>query len=188
MDQPTQPRARALALAGEVRDALPATPIVVLVRHPIAVARSVVDLGWGVDDNPESAFDREVGRWCELHHDALRDARLSDAYFISYEALRLNPAKEIQSILNYAATFDPSWRRVRIDQLTPDQPSATNFRHSTVSGDEDGEWRDLPVTFVTRAVAKLERSGLRELYDERTSCNADVNEFASRMRALGDQP
>ncbi len=172
---------RALALAGAVRDRVSATPIVILVRHPIAVARSVIDLGWASDDVRADAFTREVSRWCELHATAFADERLSDVWFVSYEALRTDPVARLSDIRNYAATFDQDWARLDLSMIEPARRSATDFRTSAVSATENG-WGDLDPALVEGAVDTLRTFDLDGLYDQRTNCREDVNEFARRFR------
>jgi hypothetical protein len=123
---------RALGVAGVVAEQLPGTPIVILVRNPFAVARSVLELGWTSTDDADHAYLDEVNRWSEMHREALADPRLARARFLTYEALVRDPRREIQAIFDLAATYNPTWRGVDVDSIDTLRRSATEFRDASV--------------------------------------------------------
>jgi hypothetical protein len=171
---------RALAVAGEVRVRVPATPVVVLVRHPLAVARSAVELGWTGDADLEAGLGCEVDAWCELHAAALADPRLEDAWFVSYEALREDPRATLRGVLEYAATFDRDWLATDLAALDPTRRSATDFRAAPAGARADAGAPS--ATVLAHATAALAASGLDALYGPGPACLADPNELARRRR------
>ena len=152
----------------------PALPIVYLVRHPFAVARSWARLGWRdftheftsqhslmerlshlrpvidetIDDG--SVFDRHVLRWCLENHLPVHDLASDEVHLVFYEDLVRDPASEVSRLFAYLhKEFEP---RV-LERLA--EPSATTF------ADESSE----PVEHGTeRATEILAAFGLDRLY------------------------
>jgi hypothetical protein len=172
---------RALGVAGDVAVAAPDSPIVVLVRHPLAVARSVVDLGWTASGDRNEAMITEVSKWCELHAAALSDVRLDGALFVAYESLLTDPTRSVSEVLGWAATFDPTWRRVDVGRIDTGRPSSTDF----LSGRDRGrsEWAGIDRDVVDESLALLERHGLGRLYGETEEALVDVGELAAALRS-----
>jgi hypothetical protein len=172
---------RALGVAGEVAAEAPDSPIVVLTRHPLAVARSVVDLGWTAVADRGDAIVAEVARWCEFHEAALGDERLAGACFISYESLTANPAGGLRRVLSWAATFDPTWRGVDVDRIDTGRPSSTDFLDAR---DRRGtEWEGVDSEVVARSLDEIARHGLDSLYGSAEAALVDVGELAAALRA-----
>jgi len=177
---------RAMGIAGEVAAVLPDSPIVILTRHPIAVARSVVDLGWTSDDDHRVAFLAQVEQWCEFHVRALADVRLDGAKFVTYEALIADPHRRVRSIFEWAATFDPTWRRLDTSQIDVARPSSTDFR-----GQRDGansRWPGLKDADVEAATAIITSHGLDALYGPGPSALCELDEFAAMSRNKATRP
>ena len=172
---------RAMALAPSIRTKCPETPVVILTRHPIAVARSKVDLGWTSGASRSDDFATEVQQWCEIHAAALRDTRLANVHFVTYEALRENPQARVAAIRDYALGFSSTWRGLSTDTLDPTRPSATNFRSTTV-GAADG-WGDLDDALIHRAVEIMRDYGFDGLYDDQPGARSELDSFVHHFRA-----
>lgn len=164
---------RAVAIAGDVRDRVPDCPVVLLVRHPVEIATSAARLGW--IDATADALLAEVDSWCDAHAGALADPRLADAHVVTYEDLLHDPRREVARIVNYAGTFDQSWRRADWTRLDPTRPSATEFAGAPPPGRPD----DVRV----RAATLLAAHGLGALYDARADWHGDADGVARALRA-----
>lgn len=158
---------RALGLLELVAVRHPTTPIVLLVRHPLAVARSVVELGWtpaGMDDDEALLF--EVRRWSSLHSAALAAPGAQRVLVVTYEHLVLDTDATLDAVLAHAGAHHPTWRGAELDRTTRARPSATSFRRA---GARDGrEWigtfDGVAPRVVDEATAVLRDAGLGELY------------------------
>jgi hypothetical protein len=168
---------RAIALAGDIHARVPDVPIVILMRHPVAVARSVIALGW-TDHDAEVAFQREVTSWCTLHAAALADPRLADAHFVCYENLVTNPVDRLGLLLGYAGTFNATWSRIDARALPTSTRSSTDFRGASNADD----FSDVPATWRAFATAQLHVAGLDDLYGSESAPLLDPHEVAARRR------
>ena len=143
---------RGLGLAGNVAEELPETPIIILARNPIAVAKSVIRVGWfdpavGAHD----AFLAEVKRWCDYHERALRDERLHRALWVSYEELVASPASELNRIKTYLLPYSKVWKDLNINAIDATRRSATDFAEMTGETPTD-EWISDAAEIVSRSV------------------------------------
>lgn len=164
---------RAVGIAGEVRARVPDCPVVVLVRHPVEIAVSAARLRW--IDATADALLAEVASWCEAHARALSDPRLADAHVVTYEDLCRDPRREVTRIVNYAGTFDQSWRRADWSRLDPSRPSSTEFAGAPPP--------DRPDDVRVRAATLLAAHGLGTLYDARADWHGDADAVARDLRA-----
>ncbi len=142
---------RGLGLAGNIADELPETPIIILARNPVAVAKSVIRVGWfdpavGAHD----AFLAEVKRWCDYHERALRDERLQRALWVSYEDLVASPASELNRIKTYLLNFSKTWKEFNINAIDFTRRSATDFAEVTGESPSD-EWLMDAAEIVSRS-------------------------------------
>ena len=162
-----------------IRARFPELPIVYIVRHPLAVARSWSELGWGhllgeflAQDELLAQFRREettirsiaesgepmerhLLRWCLENALPLRLLRPDDAHVILYERLRADPEAEFRRIFHYLGKdFD------RVDAAVLPRRSATADyrRHHAV--DVEPRWE-------SRARELMEIFGLADLYSEK---------------------
>ena len=131
---------RAMWLLDAVSAQRPEVPIVVLLRHPYDVARSVVDLGWcDPQRSPADNFAREVALWCDAY-DQARDAR---ALWVAYEDLLGDPRAQLMRIRAFAANHHPTWEALDVDQVDVGRWSQTNFRQTTSARSDsplDPQW------------------------------------------------
>jgi Sulfotransferase family len=165
-----------------IADRFPTTPVVLLIRHPIAVAHSIIELGWGLDadltsrpelrDRPELIADLraaslalEVSRWCAHHHWALSHPAAQRAHVILYEELALDPVTELERLSDYLADFE-HWDDWRPDPAAIHARSVTSFRRAESSGEA---WVDSWSAAwshgeVTHAAAIVDAAGLGGVY------------------------
>ncbi len=159
---------RGMGLLGLVAARHPTTPIVVLVRHPLSIARSAVALGWVANeqDSDEVAMLDEVRRWVRFHVEALRSPLAARALLVSYEHLVLTPDDVLPRILAHLGSYHPTWRGLEIDREVLTAPSATSFlRDGTRSATEwIGSFDRIGEHVVEQAAAILADAGLDALY------------------------
>ena len=177
----------------------PEIPIILLLRHPCAVASSKLKLGWDthledflVQDelmidflgpfrkDVESArdpFDKHIFMWCIENYVPLNQFDNRDVLVVFYEHLCINPEKEFKRIMPFiGATFSSKM----LDIIST--PSAQSQRDSAiVSGvDPVRSWRTVvDDEHVKRAIEILAIFGLQELY-----CESDLP-LLSGTEALG---
>lgn len=162
---------RAIGLLDLVAARHPMTPIIVLLRHPLSVATSAVDLGW--TPRPELPRDEqlldEVRRWATMHATALQAPAASRAMVVTYEHLVLAPEPTFHRIVEHLASHHPTWRRVHVDQAQLDTPSATSFRRDGQRSAHEwiGTFSGVSDDVVDATVAILRDAGLDGLYGGR---------------------
>ena len=156
--------------------------MIVLVRHPIAVARSVRELGWIDHDDLEHAFEHEVTRWCHAHAHAFADERLSDVHFVDYATLRENPTEQLASIVAYASARDRTWRSLKVGRIDVERSSSTNFRGTTTSKESAHTWHGVSDSLIEFALTTLDAHGLSAIYGVNARALCDLNEFAQACR------
>ena len=158
---------RAVGLLELVAARHPTTPIVLLVRHPLAVARSVVELGWtppGMGDDEALLF--EVRRWASLHAAALAAPAVERALVVTYEHLVLDADATLDGVLAYAGSHHPTWRAAAVDRATLAAPSATSFRRAGAREGRAwvGSFDGIAPRVLAEANDVLRGAGLGELY------------------------
>lgn len=159
---------RATGLLPLVAARHPKVPVVVLLRHPLSIARSVVGLGWvppGSDDETEAMLD-EVRRWIELHTAAFRSPAVARAHLVTYEHLVLSPDDVLPGVVSHLAAYHPTWRNLAVDRQVLTAPSATSFRRDGTRSAAEwiGTFDGLSTALVDRAASLLHDAGLGDLY------------------------
>lgn len=146
----------------------PRTPIVVLLRHPLSIARSVVRLGWvppqhGTDEQDMLA---EVRRWTSVHAAALQPATASRVLLVTYEHLALDPDQVLPRIVSHLSRYHPTWRGLHVDREVLTAPSATSFRRdgSRSAREWIGSFEQLSPALIDRAAAIIADTGFGRLY------------------------
>lgn len=152
----------------------PHVRVVLLLRHPFAVARSRLSLGWGADldsllaqrdlvdhhladhadtlHNLHSPFARQVAWWVIENLVPLRELHPGDALAIAYEDIKADPAEELRRLADHLGH--------RLDQVDADtlaRPSKTTTLNK--SGPADISPRELD-----EAAAVLRRFGLDRIF------------------------
>lgn len=170
---------RGIELISDVRTRATATPIVVLVRHPFAVAASVVRLGWYDPSlTPRQAFVQEVERWCASHERALvawRSLLVTDplTHWTTYEELTAAfPGDTIDDVTNFLVSHDATWNALASRRSDLAQRSATDFAGEAVAIED--EWR-------AQAFAFLVASGWDHLYNEQGSQRISIAQFLANV-------
>jgi hypothetical protein len=175
---------RAVGLLGIVAARHPTTPLVLLVRHPLAVARSVVALGWTPDGaTRDEALVAEVRRWAELHAAALEAPAAHRALVIAYEHLVLDPDGTLDRVLAHLADHHAAWRGLAVDRARLAVPSATAFRRSEREPDGWIEpFDDVAPTVLAATVRALSESGLDALYGATPEPLVGTGELRAALR------
>lgn len=178
---------RAHLLLRWIRAHFPEIPIVLLLRHPCAVAHSRLQMGWesplGVFLEQEALmedhlapfaallrtatdpFERGLLMWCAEQYVPLRQFGAGEIHVAFYERFCTDPEAETQRLFSFLKRpFAPSVRK------TFRRPSATARRASAVHRNQDPvtHWQGhLGPAQVERAAALLARFGLDRLYSAR---------------------
>ncbi|MGI8540235.1 MAG: sulfotransferase [Rubrobacteraceae bacterium] len=123
---------RANLLLGWTRRHFPETPIILLLRHPCAVADSRLRLGWRdnldemmsqrqlVEDHLEpleadilaakDPFERSIFLWCIENYIPLRQPGSEKLHIVFYENLLTDPESELASIFDFLRERPPEFR------------------------------------------------------------------------------
>jgi sulfotransferase family protein len=156
----------------------PALRIVYVVRDPVAVARSWIELGWdddlealltqdqllarfadvrGVIDSIAAGGDpleRNVVRWCLENAIPLREAGDLDIHLVIYEHLRDHPEVELERLFTYLGMAAPATESVaRKPSETADFP---RLRPVTFGDAERARARELVGLFGLHALAPVD--------------------------------
>lgn len=177
---------RAHFLLGWIRRHFPEIPIILLLRHPCAVAHSKSRLSWdsavdGFLDQPElkedffeglaeetlrvgSAFERYVLMWCLENYVPLKQFPADEIHILFYEHLCTRPEREIDRLFGFLGT---AWTERVFRALR--RPSPVTRRESAVvtGGDPLTEWtRGVGAAQVSRALEILTAFGMDAIYGE----------------------
>lgn len=189
---------RANLLLGWLRANFPRMPIVLLLRHPCAVADSRLKLGWRdvlgdtmeqeelVEDFLEpfkeeirganTAFERSIFLWCIENYVPLRQFGLGEIQVVFYENLCVSPREEVRRLFEF---LDKDYGEDVYRKI--DCPSPLSRRESAViRGERPVEsWTgSVSVPQLKRAVEILGLFGLDSIYGE------DPMPEAAGVRAL----
>jgi hypothetical protein len=177
---------RGIGLLGLTAARHPTAPIVVLVRHPLSIARSVVALGWvpPEQDPDDEAMLREVRRWVALHADALRSPLASRALVVTYEHLVLSPDEVLPRILAHLGSYHHTWRGLEIDREVLTAPSATSFlRDGSRSAQEwIGSFDRIADHVIEQSAAILADAGFDALYSTSNEPRVGPDDVAAAIR------
>jgi hypothetical protein len=178
---------RANLLLGWLQTNFPEMPIVLLLRHPCAVAASFVREGWvgrlgDLLAQPDlvadhltgtqvellarlargSTFDRAIGLWCVETRVALRQAR-QGMFILCYESLSVEPEVAFGELLRWLGREGGS-ERVG-GRLTRDSTTTRGARAATI--DRISDWRRaLSRSEIRRALEAVSAFELDLLYHE----------------------
>jgi hypothetical protein len=177
---------RAHLLLKWIRRNFPEVPIILLLRHPCAVANSKLEKGWdthltdflGQEEllvdflDPfkdriaaaEDAFEKHIFLWCIENYVPLRQFGEGEILVVFYEDLCINPEQEIQKILAFAG-MKYSSRVLGVHA----RPSAESRKESAIVAGTNliNSWRKgISRRQVRRAVEILRLFGLQAVYGE----------------------
>jgi len=171
-----------------IKHNFPEIPIILLLRHPCAVANSRLKLGWNThledilvqDDlmedflNPfkeklenakdKDLFDRHIYMWCIQNYIPLKQFNEGEVLVIFYEDICINPETEIERIFSFIGEEISS---KTIDKVK--KPSALSQKDSAVVSGTDlvGSWRkNISNDQIERAFEILSIFGLQKIYDK----------------------
>jgi Sulfotransferase family len=174
---------RANLLLGWMRANFPGMPIVLLMRHPCAVAASRLALGWRdnlsetmeqeelVEDfllpveteirGARGAFERHVFSWCIENYVPLRQFEPGEIHVAFYEGLLAHPEDEVGRLFAFLGGGSDGrvYRALR-------RPSPLSRRGESTS--LDGWRRSVSDSQLQRAVEILGLFGLERVYGERS--------------------
>jgi len=167
-----------------MKQKFPELPIVLIMRHPCAVANSKVQANW--DDNLshylsqeklmedflnplksqiktfESSFDKHICSWCIENLIPLKQFQENEIYITFYEYLCVKPEEEIKKIFTYLRkTYSPKvLKHIKIPSLE------TSKRSAIISGtDLVSSWRkNINDKHKARSLEILSFFGLDKIY------------------------
>ena len=186
-----------------IADRWPSTPMILLIRHPLAVAHSLVELTWSmnnatsaqgfIDAHAEGADPAlaaaallgEVRQWASDHAAALGSREAERTLVVFYEDLVTDPDAQIARVEHHVTTLGGrAWRTLAVDRAMVDRPSFASFRRQSATTAERIEpWRDAyGPDVIEAAMAILAESGLGDLYGPDASPLVGPDEAASVVR------
>ncbi len=176
----------------------PTVPIILLFRHPCAVASSWLKLGWGMEErgtkrdidvclsqnelmkdffapfraniqNVASAFERHIFLWCMLYYVPLRQFNDGEVHLAFYENFCANPQEEIQRLMKFLRKdFDEKI----LKKLQRASSVTLNDSAIRVGGSLIDGWRDhIPSHQVEKAIQILSLFGLDRIYSKSSMPN-----------------
>lgn len=170
-----------------LKDAFPDIKIILILRHPFAVARSKMKLGWHVSLQPvlnqpeliedyltpfmstiedcKTSFEKEVCLWCIQNYLPLAQFRDTGGIYVGfYERFCLDTIQETRALFRWLKQDDSS-----LEQKNLNNPSKMSKKHSAVLSGGDlvrtwmGTWSR---SEIQRGVKILSNFGLDEIYNE----------------------
>ncbi len=176
-----------------IRIHFPAMPIVLLLRHPCAIAHSLLRLGWAAVpqhflqqqelmsnalrpfrkhlERAESAFEHHIFMWCIETYVPLKQLAPGDVHLIFYERLCEQPEAEIAGLFAFLGkVYDP---RVLARSKQPSPLSRPDS--AIISGDSliDGWKGGITEEQLERAMEILHLFGLDGIYGEQPMPNVE---------------
>ena len=171
-----------------IKQNFPEIPIILILRHPCAVANSKLKLGWDTHLNDflmqediivdylrpfkdaiEAAanmdmFDKHIFMWCIENYIPLKQFNQGEIFVVFYENLCRNPQKEINDITSFIGV-QFSTRALEVAAI----PSSLSRKDSVIFSGTNliDAWRnDINEKQISRAVAILQIFGMQTLYGE----------------------
>lgn len=179
----------------------PELKIILLLRHPCAVANSRIKLKWAtnldkyllqndlmqeylnpfrqyIQDsqtlyklNREDIFENSIFAWCCQNYVPLKQFKFNEICIVFYENLCIDPEMEIKKIFSF---LGKSYEENVLESL--EQPSQVTRKDSSISTGDNlvNGWRNhITDEQITRAVKILSLFGLDEIYSEKSLPNTD---------------
>lgn len=178
---------RANLCLGYIRHRYPRMPMILLIRHPCAVASSMLRLGYGryplsvfldqpalVEDHlaplqdlirsTDDEFDIRIVQWCIQHTVLLSQLAEGDVHLMFYEELCDDPHQRFEALFAHLGrSFDGAAREA------VHRPSRLTGRHSAIlrgSPSVDAWRKGVSRDQLKRAMALLAAFGLDDVYGE----------------------
>ncbi len=171
-----------------IKHNFPEIPIILLLRHPCAVANSRLKLGWDthledllaqdelMEDflNPfkeklenakdKDLFDKQIYMWCIENYVPLKQFNKGEILVVFYEDICTNPETEIEKIFSFIGE-DFSSKTIEKTK----EPSALSQQDSAIISGNNlvGSWRkNISDDQIERAFEILSIFGLQKIYDK----------------------
>lgn len=191
-----------------LRSNFPAMPIILVLRHPCAVANSWSRLRWGTEDGGARTdlevlmsqdelvsdhlqpflplvesiatdFERHVLVWCILNYVPLRQLSREDIHLTFYEELCLNPEEELRRLHSFLGRKPSPVNR----QLWARPSSQSRPDSAIVQGGDlvDGWKHSVPPDLSRRAMHIISSFGLDAIYS--TDSRPNVGEAVRLLEA-----
>ncbi len=177
---------RANHLLKWIKTNFPEIPVILLLRHPCAVASSKLKLDWNTHledflsqdelmedflapfephiENANTVFDKHIFLWCIENYVPLRQFKAGEIHLAFYEHFCTRPAVEVERLFSFLGeTYDAEVFNV------VKKPSALGRKESAIVSDEGltDSWRKyLTGEQIHRAVEILTLFGLQRIYSE----------------------
>jgi hypothetical protein len=177
---------RAQLLLHWIKHNFPEIPIILLLRHPCAVANSKLHLNWVTHldeflrqdelmedflspfrkeiENAEAPFDKHIFMWCVENYIPLKQFKENEILVIFYEDFCKNPRNEIEKVMQFVgSTFTPEM----LEKVT--KPSVQSHKESAIVSKTDlvSSWRkSISEEQIKRSVEILSLFGLQKIYNQ----------------------
>lgn len=183
-----------------LRKNFPGMPIMLLLRHPCAVASSWHKLNWGIEDGGvrddlqillsqselvsdylgpflslakdiSSGFERHVLVWCILNYVPLRQFSRDEVHLVFYEELCRNPEEEVTRMYSFLGRNSAPLNRRLFER-----PSSQSRQDSAIltGGNLIDSWREsVPREWSVRAMEILSSFGLDKIYSTDSRPNVE---------------
>lgn len=168
-----------------MKNRFPEIPVILLLRHPCAVAHSRLKMGWGihleamlsqqalVDDHmqpfmdviasADTEFEQHILMWCIESYLPLRQFNPGELHILFYEDLCLQPEHAIRGLMNF---IGEKYAPAVLKQLGT--PSSLALSHSAINTGDDlvENWQaHITAEQQQQALYLLQQFGLDVIYD-----------------------
>jgi len=183
-----------------IKEFFPDVKIILLLRHPCAVANSKLRLRhWSWPENPEEFleqqdlvddflypfiddiksaegfFEKQIFIWCILHYVPLRQFKADQIHLAFYENFCEQPEKEIRRLFTFLGERLGETLDSRVYQKI-NQPSGSIQKWSALTSDHSliDKWRkDVTDSQINRTIQILKKFKLDTIYSENSMPNVD---------------
>ncbi|MHA2289286.1 MAG: sulfotransferase domain-containing protein [Promethearchaeota archaeon] len=175
-----------------IKTNFPEIPIILVLRHPCAVANSRLKLKWDnhldillaqqelIDDflmdfiseigNCKTNFEKHVFLWCIENYIPLKQFRKGEVHIVFYENMCVNPLKEINRLFRFIGRkyTHKVFRQTK-------KPVMIRTDSAVLTGDElISSWkRNVRKKMIKRTIDILELFELNKIYTEKPEPNSD---------------
>ncbi len=178
----------------------PEIPIILLMRHPCAVANSWISLGWGEEEGgtrkdldiclsqhllmqdflepfkpiiekAKDDFDKIILLWCILYYVPLKQFKKGEIHLAFYEELCENSKSEVDRLFSF---LEKKWNDTIYWSLHKPSSMATKASRIVIGGSLTDGWRECTSPGqVKRALEILKSFELDDIYSDATMPNVD---------------
>jgi hypothetical protein len=187
-----------------IADRWPTMPVILLVRHPLAVAHSLVQLTWSMNNATSAqgfidahapgadpslaaaALLGELAQWADAHAAALGCDQAERTLVVFYEDLVTAPDEEIARLVRHVTEHGGrAWRTLSFDRRMVERPSFASFRRTSATTAERLEpWRHVyEPAVIDAAMEILAQRGLAGLYGPEATPLVPADRAAATVRS-----